>query len=109
MANTPSLTDVNGIGAVAASALRKAGVKTPASLAKATVERIAAIPGFGVVRAAAVIKAAAALSKTATEAEKGREDKKAGKKKKKSKKSKKGKKKKKKGDKKKKKKGRKKK
>ena len=74
MAKTPSLTDISGIGVVAAKALQKSGIKTPQDLAKAKVKKIAAVQGFGTIRATVSIKSAKALLKTTTKAEKGRAD-----------------------------------
>ena len=57
----PSLTEVRGIGASAAEALAKHGLKTAEDLAAAPVATIAAVPGFSEARATTVKKAAAEL------------------------------------------------
>jgi len=54
-------TDVPGIGAVAARSLSAHGFDTARALAAATVDALAAVPGFGPARAARVKKAAADL------------------------------------------------
>lgn len=55
------LTDVRGIGPSTAQALEARGIRSVAALAKASVEKVVAAPGFGKARAADVIAAAAAL------------------------------------------------
>ena len=57
----PEIIDIPGIGPAAAAALAEHGIKSVASLSKASVERISAIPGFSEARAAGVIAAAAEL------------------------------------------------
>ena len=74
MAKTLSLTDISGIGRVAANALLKSGIKTPQDLAKAKVKGISAVRGFGAIRAAVSKNAAKALLKSTAKAEKGRAD-----------------------------------
>jgi predicted RecB family nuclease len=71
MAKSPSLTDITGIGVVAANALQKAGIKTPEDMARANVKQIVAVYGFGPIKAAAAIEAAKALLKTTPKAKKG--------------------------------------
>ena len=56
-----SITDVRGIGASAAGALARQGLKTAEDLAAATVATIAAVPGFSEARATTVKKAASEL------------------------------------------------
>jgi hypothetical protein len=60
MAKT-NLTDVTGIGAGSAAALRERGISSVCDLAATPLESLVLIPGFGTIRAAAVIKAAKAL------------------------------------------------
>jgi endonuclease III len=55
------MTDVTGIGVKTAEVLAEHRIKTPAALAKASIERITSIPGFSEARAATVIEAAKAL------------------------------------------------
>jgi len=55
------LTDVRGIGPTMASALEAQGVRTVAALAKASIDKVTAAPGFGEARAAEVIGAATNL------------------------------------------------
>ena len=57
----PVITDISGIGPAAAETLAEHRIKTLTSLARASVEKIAAIPGFSETRAANVIAAAAEL------------------------------------------------
>jgi NAD-dependent DNA ligase len=57
----PAIIDIPGIGPAAAEALAEHRVKSLASLARASVETISAIPGFSEARAAKVIAAAAEL------------------------------------------------
>ena len=82
MAKTLTLTDITGIGEVAAKALRTSGIKTPKNLAKAKVKKIAAVHGFGATKAAASKKVAKALLKNKTKTKKKSGKKKAKKKKK---------------------------
>lgn len=57
----PELTDVRGIGPSAARALEAQGIRSVADLAKASLEKVTAAPGFGEARGAEIIAAAAAL------------------------------------------------
>ena len=57
----PVITDISGIGPAAAETLAEHRIKTLAGLARASVEKVAAIPGFSEARAARVIAAAAEL------------------------------------------------
>jgi len=57
----PVITDINGIGPAAAEALAEHRIRTVASLAKASVEKVNAVPGFSEARAVRVIAAAAEL------------------------------------------------
>jgi hypothetical protein len=57
----PAITDISGIGPAAAAALHEHGIKTLASLARAPVEKISAVPGFSEARATRVIAAASEL------------------------------------------------
>jgi predicted RecB family nuclease len=61
------LTDVRGVGPTTASALKAQGVRTVAALAKASVDKVTAAPGFGETRAVEVIAAATALLAAAGE------------------------------------------
>jgi len=56
-----TMTDVPGIGPATADALAEHRIKTPRALANASLQKIAAIPGFSEARAAKVKAAAAAL------------------------------------------------
>jgi hypothetical protein len=56
-----SLTDVPGIGPVAAADLASAGIRTVSALARTPTPRLAALPGFGPARAHAVKLAAESL------------------------------------------------
>jgi hypothetical protein len=100
----PAIIDIVGIGPAAADTLAENGFRTLRSLARTTVEKLSAVPGFSEARAERVIAAAAELlpapaapaptgdtEKPAKEAKKDKKDKK-GKKDKKDKKKKKGKK-----------------
>ena len=51
MTTTVQLTEINGIGAATAAGLNKAGIGGVHDLANASIEDIAAVPGFGYVRA----------------------------------------------------------
>ena len=51
MTTTVQLTEINGIGAATAAGLNKAGINSIRSLADASIEDIAAVPGFGYTRA----------------------------------------------------------
>ncbi len=55
---TAPVTDVSGIGASTAEALAEQGIKTAEDLAKASVEKVMAVPGFGKARAERAINAA---------------------------------------------------
>ena len=55
------ITDISGVGPVAAEALAEHGITTLTELASATVDRVAATPGFSKARAAKVIDAAAGM------------------------------------------------
>ena len=57
----PAITDIAGVGPVAADALAEHGINTLTRLARASIERVAAVPGFSEARAARVIAAAAEL------------------------------------------------
>ena len=57
----PTMTDVMGIGIKTAEILAEHRVKTPAALAKASIEKISSIPGFSEARAATMIEAAKTL------------------------------------------------
>ena len=58
----PTITDIPGIGPAAAETLAEHRIRSLAGLARASVEKIAAIPGFSEARAASVIAAAAELT-----------------------------------------------
>ena len=60
----PAIIDIPGIGPAAAAALGEHRIKTLASLARAPVEKITAVPGFSEARAIRVIAAAADLLAT---------------------------------------------
>ena len=57
----PAITDIPGIGPAAAAALAEHRIRTVASLAKASVEKVSAVPGFSEARASKTIAAAAEL------------------------------------------------
>ena len=57
----PAIIDITGIGPAAAATLAEHRIRTVASLARAPVEKITAVPGFSEARAARVIAAAAEL------------------------------------------------
>lgn len=57
----PALTDVRGIGVDTARLLSEHGFGDASALATASIEEIAAVPGFGLSRAGTVKRAAAAL------------------------------------------------
>ena len=57
----PAITDISGIGPAAAAVLHEHGIKTLASLARAPVDKISAVPGFSEARATRVIAAASEL------------------------------------------------
>ena len=58
----PTITDIPGIGPAAAETLAEHRIRSLAGLARASVEKIAAIPGFSEARATSVIAAAAELT-----------------------------------------------
>lgn len=60
MAKT-DLTDVTGIGAGSTAALQESGISSVRDLAETPLESLVQVPGFGPIRADAVIKAAKAL------------------------------------------------
>jgi hypothetical protein len=60
----PAIIDIPGIGAAAAEALAEHRIRGLAGLARASVGKIAAIPGFSEARAAQVIAAATELLAT---------------------------------------------
>ena len=57
----PVITNIPGIGTVAADALAEHRITTLAQLARASVEQVAAVPGFSEARAARVIATAGEL------------------------------------------------
>jgi hypothetical protein len=57
----PAIIDIPGIGPAAAEALAEHRIRGVVSLARASVEKVSAIPGFSEARAAQVIAAAAEL------------------------------------------------
>jgi len=57
----PAIIDITGIGPAAAAALEEHGIRTVASLARAPVDKITAVPGFSEARAERVIIAASEL------------------------------------------------
>jgi hypothetical protein len=57
----PVITDIAGVGPVAAEALAENRITTLTQLARATVAEVTAVPGFSEARAAKVIAAAAEL------------------------------------------------
>ena len=57
----PVITDISGIGPAAAEVLAEHRIRTVASLARASVEKITAVPGFSEARATRVIAAATEL------------------------------------------------
>jgi hypothetical protein len=65
---TPQLTEVAGIGEVAAANLTAAGIRTVGQLAAAGLERIQAVPGFGPAKAESAKSAARALLDTGSAA-----------------------------------------
>ena len=82
----PTIIDIPGIGPAAAEALAEHRIKTVAGLARASVEKVSAVPGFSEARAAKVIAAAnqllptpdktPAVKDTATGKDKDKKDKK---------------------------------
>ena len=63
----PAIIDIPGIGPAAAEALAEHRIKTLAGLARASVEKVSAVPGFSEARAAKVIAAANQLLPTPDE------------------------------------------
>lgn len=57
----PTIIDISGIGPAAAEALAEHRIRTLTSLARASVEKVAAVPGFSEARAIRVISAAGEL------------------------------------------------
>lgn len=57
----PKLTNISGIGPATARVLTENGFASVEGVAQATDKHLAKVPGFGVVRAAEVIKAARSL------------------------------------------------
>lgn len=57
----PAITDIPGIGPVAADALAEYRITTVHRLSQSSVEKVTAVPGFSEARAAKVIAAAAEL------------------------------------------------
>ena len=81
----PAINDIAGIGSVAVEALAEHGIMTLANLSKASVQKIAAIPGFSEARSTRVIAgatellAAAGITQPAKEKKSGKKDKTGGK------------------------------
>jgi hypothetical protein len=77
----PAIIDIPGIGPAAAKALAEHGIRTLASLSKASVKKIASVPGFSEARATQVIAdaaellAASGITPSAKEKESGKKDK----------------------------------
>ena len=69
----PDIIDIPGIGPAAAEALAEHRIKTVAGLARASVEKVSAVPGFSEARAAKVIAAATELLPIAPAANTSRE------------------------------------
>ncbi len=63
-----TLTDVQGIGDAAAKVLADRGIRSVKALAKAETARLTDIPGFGEIRAQAVIRAAREMMESSVEA-----------------------------------------
>lgn len=55
------ITDIAGIGPAAANTLAEHGIRTLKALSNASVDKVAAVPGFSTARAQKVIAAAAEL------------------------------------------------
>lgn len=78
----PAINDIAGIGPVAVEALAEHGIRTLASLSKASVKKIATVPGFSEARATSAIAdatellAAAGTTRPAKEKKSGKKDKK---------------------------------
>ena len=81
----PTINDIAGIGPVAVEALAEHGIRTLASLSKASVKKIATVPGFSEARATRAIAdatellAAAGTTQPAKEKKPGKKDKAGGK------------------------------
>lgn len=81
----PAIIDIAGIGPAAVKALAEHGIRTVANLSRASVTKIASVPGFSEARATQVIAdaaellAAAGLTQPAKEKESGKKDKAGGK------------------------------
>jgi NAD-dependent DNA ligase len=77
----PAIIDIPGIGPAAAKALAEHGIRTLANLSRASVKKIASVPGFSEARATQVIADAAELltasgiTPSAKEKESGKKDK----------------------------------
>jgi hypothetical protein len=63
----PTITDITGIGPAAAAALAEHRLGSLKALARASVEKVSAVPGFSAARAQKVIAAAAELLASTTE------------------------------------------
>jgi hypothetical protein len=78
----PAINDIAGIGPAAVEALAEHGIRTLASLSKASVQKITAVPGFSEIRATRAIAgatellAAAGTTQPAKEKKSGKKDKK---------------------------------
>jgi hypothetical protein len=81
----PAINDITGIGPAAVKALAEHGIGTLASLSKASVQKITAVPGFSEVRATRAIAGATELlgaagtTQPAKEKKSGKKDKAGGK------------------------------
>ena len=81
----PAIIDIAGIGPAAVKALAEHRIRTLASLSKASVQKITAIPGFSEIRATQVIAdaaellAASGITQPAKENKSGKKDKTGGK------------------------------
>ena len=81
----PTINDIAGIGPVAVEALAEHGIRTLASLSKASVKKIATVPGFSEARATSAIAdatellGAAGTTQPAREKKSGKKDKAGGK------------------------------
>ena len=64
-----ALTSISGIGPAAAEVLKQHGFKSAEAVAKASVEQLSAVPGFGEIRSQSTINAAIELVTPATQAE----------------------------------------
>jgi Mg-chelatase subunit ChlI len=56
-----ALTSISGIGPAAAEILKQHGFKSAEAIAKTSVEKLSAVPGFGAIRSENAIKAAIEL------------------------------------------------